>query len=131
MSCIVNLMLCYKLYNKDNASHPYPIKIAKKIPYDPDGNITQKCKQYSLHHLLSNCPNFLNKKSNMEHLCSNVSTSNSYISIVLFTSKFHCKACQRRYWICMGSGEKGLPKNPIPAKTLLLTIHLMHQPLPL
>ena len=73
--------------------HPWSMeysKYGKKRDHDSDGKLTDTCKTYSLHHILSNTSDFATKKSDLEHLCTNLSTSNSTITVT-FTPKFHCK----------------------------------------
>lgn len=97
---VKSLRACYKLYlNKVLliwskyliSDHQCHIQKGKKSHYDTTGNnLNELGKIFSLHHLLSNCTNFANKKADLDHLCINLSTSDSTITVI-FTPKILCE----------------------------------------
>ena len=57
---------------------------------DPQNVLTKEGKQYCLSYLLGSQPDFLTEKSDMEHLCFEISKEESRAS-VLYTPKFYCE----------------------------------------
>ena len=73
--------------------HPRSMEYSKhgnKRDHDSNGKLPETGKTYSFHHILSNASDFATEKSDLEHLCTDLSTSNSTITVT-FTPKFHCK----------------------------------------
>ena len=58
--------------------------------FDKNGIIKEEYKKYSLTHLLSNCKDVMNEKTDLQHLCDNLGNSISSNHSILFTPKFHC-----------------------------------------
>ena len=63
----------------------------KKNDFDENGIIKEESKKYFLTHLLSKCKDFMNEKTDLQHLCDNLGNSISSNYSVLFTPKFHLK----------------------------------------
>ena len=53
--------------------------------------IKEDKKEYSLTHLISQCDDFKNEITDLEHLCIEVSKDSLNKSYILFTPKFHCE----------------------------------------
>ena len=72
--------------DKQKVTHPRSMSYSKKgrkCHIDAEGELSETGKKFSLHHLLSNCINFLHEKSDLEHLCSDLSTSTSTVTVTL------------------------------------------------
>ena len=65
-------------------------KHGNKKYHDSNAKLTDTGKIYSLHHILSNARDFATEKSDLKHICTDLSTSNS-TTTVIFTPKFHCE----------------------------------------
>ena len=61
-----------------------------KTNFDENGNLTPDGQLYSLNHLISNCVDFKEEKSDQEHICTEISSNHTHISVT-FTPKFHCE----------------------------------------
>ena len=53
--------------------------------------IMHEYKKYSLSHILSNCSDFKNQKTDIEQLCEEISINKDYEAKILLTPKFHCE----------------------------------------
>merc|ERR1740124_1933477 len=117
------------LYERDyidklKVMHPRSMeysKHGKKKDHDSDGKLTDTGKTYSLHHILLNARDFATEKSDLEHLCTDLSTSNSTITVT-FTPKFHCEIAGERIEYSWGISKKVLPSYPLQPKKILPTI---------
>jgi len=90
-------------------------KKGRKFHTDTDGILSEREKEYSLHHLLSKCTDFLNEKSDLEHLCSDLSTDTSTITIT-FTPKFHCEIAGEGIEYAWGLAKKYYRRIPYREK---------------
>ena len=90
-------------------------KKGRKSQTDTDGNLSEIGKETSLHHLLSKCTDFLNEKSDLEHLCSDLSTDTNTITIT-FTPKFHCEIAGEGIEYAWGLAKKYYRRIPYREK---------------
>ena len=75
------------------------VKSARSMRYSKDGKktdlvdgaLTYVGKQFSLKFILKNCSDFKNEKTDLEHLCNDLSEGCINKIGILFTPKFHCE----------------------------------------
>ena len=88
--------------------------MGKKSHYT-NGELNDEGKKYSLHHLLSKCTDFQNEKSDLERLCSGLSTSNSTVTVT-FTPNFHCEIAGEGIEYAWGVAKKWYRRIPYQKK---------------
>mmetsp|Transcript_547 Transcript_547/g.597 ORF Transcript_547/g.597 Transcript_547/m.597 type:complete len:93 (+) Transcript_547:55-333(+) len=87
-------------------------KTGRKCHIDAEGQLSATGKKMSLHHLLSNCTAFLQEKSDLVHLCGDISTTTSTVTVT-FTPKFHCEIVGEGIEYAWGAGQKIRPTHPL------------------
>ena len=103
--------------DKQKVSHPRSMSYSKngKKAHYTNEELNSEGKLYSLHHLLSKCYDFMNEKSDLEHLCNNLSTTNCTITIT-FTPKFHCEIAGEGIEYAWGLAKKYYRRIPYHRK---------------
>ena len=105
------------MIDRDKVGHPRSMsysKMGKKADFT-NGQLNSKGQKNSLHHLLSKCTDFSNEKSDLEHLCADLSTINSTTTIT-FTPKFHCEIAGEGIEYAWGLAKKYYRRIPYHQK---------------
>ena len=74
------------------------------------------CKKYSLTHLLSNCKDCFNQKTNLKELANELSISMPNITIIIFTPKFSCELAGKGIEYSWGASKRIYRCQPISLK---------------
>ena len=90
-------------------------KNGKQSIMDENGILRDDAKKYSLTPLLQQCADFQNEKSDLEHLCADLSKSNSKARI-LFTPEYHCNLAGEGIAYTQGFVKQIYRWYPISAK---------------
>ena len=69
-----------------------------------------------LTHLLSQCSDFVDEITDLEHLCEDISTLHGINSLILFTPKFHCKLAGEGIEYSWGALKKIYRRIPLKQK---------------
>ena len=92
-------------------------KKGKKDDFHEDtGLIKEECKQYSLTYLISQCSDFKNEISDLEHLTKEISKLHNINSEILFTPKFHCELAGEGIEYSWGASKKIYRRYPLKRK---------------
>jgi hypothetical protein len=73
---------------------------------DEDGDIKDSCKKYYLRRLLEELPDFINAKTELEHLSERLSERYNITVTILFSPKYHCEIAGLGIEIAWGYGKK-------------------------
>lgn len=80
------------------------------------GKVKEEYKNYSLTHLVLQCIDFIEEKSDLEELCHDVSLYILKINSVLYTPKFHCELAGEGIGYSSGALKRMYRRQPISMK---------------
>jgi hypothetical protein len=90
-------------------------KDGKKEDFGQDRKLKEASRQYALSYLLQQCTDLKDKKSDLDHLATELSGCDTTI-LILFTLKYHCKLAGEGIEYCWGAAKRMYRKFPLNQK---------------
>ena len=87
----------------------------KKTDY-VDGKLSEEGKKFSLEFLMNNCVDFLEEKTDLEHLADSICEDREHNSSVAFTPKFHCEIAGDGVEYSWGASKRWYRKQSFASK---------------
>lgn len=88
-------------------------KDGKKDDFDENKELNEDSKKYSLSYLLSECADFKNEISDIEHLARDISNDLQINVNILFTPKFHCELAGKGIEYSWGAAKRLYRRHPL------------------
>ena len=96
-------------------------KDGSKGDFDDEGRLTGDREQYCLRSLLMKCSDFRSEVTDLEHLASELSTT-QYSVVILFSPKFHCELAGEGVEYSWGASKRYYRSQPLSKKSLIRTL---------
>ena len=81
-----------------------------------DGKLSEDGKKYSLDFLMGNCVDFLEEKTDLEHLAESLCDGCDHDCSIVFTPKFHCEIAGEGIEYSWGASKRWYRKQSFAAK---------------